>query len=195
MLEEIFAAIKAADLFPEISDKMKYEDMLSAFANARKQNGGGSEKKGPQETPEQMAARLQADAEKKLNEERQKLYLGTAFDQIESSAVANKLDGSYRGLFRAAIEKELEPEFQGDKVIFKNRADGKHIIADGGFAGPEHIAGLLLKKYPRLLAGEKQSPTPPAAGTSDYLKGADGKPLNRLAAGVSELPSMAGAAQ
>jgi hypothetical protein len=176
----------APDVFQSVSDDMKWEDMVTKLVGQRKE----SIKKEPQETPEQLRARLQLEFEQKLKKEKENLLITAALNEIEASAIVNKLDDNYKGIFRAAIQSELVPEIQNERVVFKTK-EGEYLSENGTFATPKAVAAFFLKKYPRLIAESKQSPQPPRgdidASSASLTHDKNGRPLDRLKAGIAEL--------
>lgn len=169
----------APDVFPDGGGKMKYEDMLSQLGERLK---APAKKETPTETPEQIKARLESEYEKKLSSERSKMLADSAFSEIESAAVARKLDDAYRGLFNAALRSEIQTEIDGSgKVLFKSGE--KYFTRDGAHATPSQVAEDFLKKYPRLVQVSQQTPSP---------NGERGKTLgmSKIGAGLSELKSL-----
>lgn len=174
----------APDAFEGLSEKAKYEDMLSTLGERLKAPKAKAE---PQETADQMRARMQSEFDGKLKGERESMLFNSAFSEIESAAIANKLDPAYKGLFGGALRAELETELSPDsRVLFKNRADGKYFTKDGAHATPDVVAQELLKKYPRLMAAPVQSPTPPGQNGQDNLMPG----VNKLREGLKELRSL-----
>jgi hypothetical protein len=178
----------APDAFDDL-DAIKYENMLPVIGEKLKAPKTAPAKTEPTETVEQMRARMQSEFDSNMKTEREKLLFTSAFSEIESAAIAKKLDEPYKGLFRAALQSELDAELSPDsKVLFKTKADGKYFTRDGAHATPSQVAEEMLKRYPRLVAEPVRSPSPLGNGTDkldpENLGG------SRLRAGLSELAAM-----
>ncbi|MBK7363025.1 MAG: hypothetical protein IPJ01_12075 [Micavibrio sp.] len=194
---ELFGTFKrqladtAPDAFADINDRTKYEDMLPLLGEKLKAPKVQA-KAEPTETTEQMRARMQSEFDSNLKKEREKLYLDSAFSEIESAAIAKKLDPAYQPIFRAALRAELDAELSADnKVLFKSKTDGKYFTRDGAHAGASQVADDLLKKYPRFVAEPVRSPSPNGAPSLSSPDSGNMAGMNKIRAGLSELKSLA----
>jgi len=166
--------------FPDGVGKLKYEDMLGKLSEPKAATK--SETQG--ETADQIRAKIQSEYDEKMKTERGTLRMNAVRDQIQSAAIARKLDDKYVPVFQALVNSEFDIELNADdKIFFKNKSDGKYLTLNGEHGTATHAAEEILKRYPKMLSTPIQSPNPNTQNQANGNAALQGK----IRAGLGEL--------
>lgn len=134
--------------------------------------------------PADEIAKAKAEFENQLKTEKETMVKSSVLSEVTSSAIALKLDESYKGPFKALFAELYEVEIIDGRSRFNDAKTKEPIYINGEPATAQQIAGEILKKFPKLTSEPVRSPS------LDRYTGADTSKMgtrDMLKAGLSQM--------
>jgi len=142
---------KTSEIFGDISGMIKKE--IEALKTEKSTNDAGDKDK-LLEIEKRYSKELE-DLKKALTEKDQSHKRGLVFEKLKAAAAAKNLKEKYLDDFEYFLKKYIDPELDGDKLIFRNKADESLIMAGDKPAGMLDAVEFIRSKEPELFEEPK----------------------------------------
>jgi hypothetical protein len=109
--------------------------------------------------PADEIAKAKAEFQTQLKTEKEIMVKSAILSEVTSSAIAHKLDESYKGPFKALFSELYEIEIVNDKPRFIDSNTKEPVYLNGEPATAQQIAAEILKKFPKLTSEPVRSPS------------------------------------